>query len=310
MLPKNETEKGMVIMALAMLWIPGIDALAKLLTATHSPGQIALTRFLFQALLLFPIIPWRLRKGHARSMGPLHLQAMRGVLIAVTTLLFFAALRFMPLAEAISIFFVEPLILTLLSAIFLGESIGWRRVLGVLVGFAGALVIIRPSYEVFGLASLLPVCAACCFAAYLVLTRKLAASTDPIVMQFVAGLSGIVAMGIALVAGALFDIKVLAARMPDSGEWLLMAGLGIVATTGHLLVVQAFRLAPASLLAPFQYLEIISATLLGLLIFGHFPDGWTWVGIVTIVTSGLYVFHRERVRNREAAAFDAKVDNT
>ncbi|MEZ5823908.1 MAG: DMT family transporter [Geminicoccaceae bacterium] len=298
----------MAIMTIAMLWVPGIDALAKILAATQSPGEIAWSRFLFQASLLLPLVVWRARRRPTGPVASLHLQALRGVLIALTTLLFFAALRYLPLAEAISIFFVEPLILTLLSAVFLGETIGWRRIVGVLVGFAGALVIIRPSYEVFGLAAILPVGAAFCFGVYLVLTRKLATSTDPITLQFVAGLSGLAAMSLALFAGSALEVEVLAARWPDPREWLLMAGLGVVATTGHLLVVQAFRLAPASLLAPFQYLEIISATLLGLLLFGHFPDMWSWVGISTIVASGLYVVHRERVRNREAGASMPGVD--
>ena len=290
----SETERGMAFMVVAMLLVPGIDAFAKLLTATQSAGEIAWSRFLLQSILLAPWVLWR---GSFRIEQPI-LQAARGVLIAGTTLFFFAALKFLPLAEAISIFFVEPLILTLLSAWLLGETVGWRRVTAVIIGLSGALLVIRPSFAAVGPAAVLPVLAAVSFALYLVLTRRLARGTDPFVMQLSAGLSGVLVMSLALACGEIWAIETLAWKPPSLADWILMAGLGVIATTGHLLVVRAFSLASASILAPFQYLEIISATLLGFLIFGDFPDAMTWLGVAVIVGSGLYVFHRERVHAR------------
>jgi len=294
--PENGTgtrnvERAMMIMVVAMLTLPTIDAIAKYLSATVPAGLISWSRFVFQMAFLAPFALPQWRKWQL-SLWPIH--AARGVLLAVTTLFFFASLNALPLADAISIFFVEPLILTLLSALFLGETIGWRRLSAVAVGFIGALIVVRPSYEVFGLTALLPLAAALGFALYLILTRQIAPREDPITMQFLAGVFGFVAMSLSLGAGVAFDIEVLEPIWPTSWEWLLMTGIGVFATAGHLMVVHAFRRAEAAILAPFQYLEIISATTFGLLLFGDFPDLTTWCGISIIVGSGIYVFHRER----------------
>jgi drug/metabolite transporter (DMT)-like permease len=112
-------------------------------------------------------------------------------------------------------------------------------------------------------------------------------------MQFYAGVFGGIVMSVALAAGEVANISVLSFVWPDRWQWMLLAGLGVIATSGHLLVVHAFRRAPAGLLAPFQYVEIIGATFLGLVFFGDFPDATTWVGVAIIVSSGMYVFHRE-----------------
>ena len=280
----------MTLMLLAMLILPGIDAIAKWLSSSISSGQVAWSRFFFQTLLMLPLF--------LRTRGPiltpaLPLHALRGALIALATLLFFSALKYIPLADAISIFFVEPLILTLLGALFLGESVGWRRLTAVAVGFAGSLVVIRPSFSALGLPALLPLGTALSFAVYLILTRKLAQREYPERMQFYAGVFGGIVMSVALAAGELADISVLSFVWPDRWQWMLLAGLGVIATSGHLLVVHAFRRGPAGLLAPFQYVEIIGATILGLIFFGDFPDATTWVGVAIIVSSGMYVFHRE-----------------
>ena len=280
----------MTLMLLAMLILPGIDAIAKWLSSSISSGQVAWSRFFFQTLLMLPLF--------LRTRGPiltpaLPLHALRGALIALATLLFFSALKYLPLADAISIFFVEPLILTLLGALFLGESVGWRRLTAVAVGFAGSLVVIRPSFSALGLPALLPLGTALSFAVYLILTRKLAQREHPERMQFYAGVFGGIVMSVALAAGEVANISVLSFVWPDRWQWMLLAGLGVIATSGHLLVVHAFRRAPAGLLAPFQYVEIIGATFLGLVFFGDFPDATTWVGVAIIVSSGMYVFHRE-----------------
>jgi len=287
----DQRERGMILMAVAMLIVPGIDAFAKLLVATVSAGEIAASRFLLQAALLLPIVVWRRPRLAGLQPG---WQALRGALIGFTTIIFFAALRYMPLADAIAIFFVEPLILTLLSPWLLGERVGRRRYAAVAVGLTGAVVIIRPGLTAFGPAALLPLLAAVCFALYLVLTRRLAQQGDPYLMQFAAGVAAFVVLSLALAAGTQIGIASLTFAGPNARELLLMLGLGVVGCIGHLLIVEAFARAPASLLAPFQYLEIISATLLGLVIFGDFPAWTTWLGMAIIVAAGLYVFHRER----------------
>jgi S-adenosylmethionine uptake transporter len=289
-------ESGMMLMAAAMIVAPTVGAMGKWLSGAVSPGEIAWARFVFQAAFLAPLVALRWR-----GVGPhLGLQMLRGVLMAGATLCFFAAVRVLPLADAMAIFFIEPLVLTVLSAVFLSEPIGWRRVSAAIVGFGGALIVIQPSYRVFGLESILPVGSAVCLATYLMLTRRLAVGGDPVMLQFSASIFGSIALTIALVAGDVFDIDTFQPSWPSTFEWLFLAAMGGIATVSHQLIVHAFQLTRASILAPFQYLEIISATALGFFVFGDFPEPTMWLGLTIIVGAGLYVFNRERGLARAA----------
>ena len=289
----------MVMMASGVIIIPGIDAIAKYLSDSLAPGQIAGSRFLFQLAFLLPIVLIARRPLLSRHIC---LNAIRGALIGGATLLFFWALSYLPLADTIAIFFVEPLILTLIAALFLGEEVGWRRLSAIVIGFMGALLVIQPSFQTIGAPAFLPLGAALCFATYLALTRRVAMVDDVLTMQLCAGFFGLLTLGTALVVGEVLSVPVLNPVWPTPTEWLLLAALGAIATSGHLLIVGAFRRASPSILAPFQYLEILGATLLGLLIFGDFPGPATWFGIAIIVGSGLYVFHRERRLARDTAS--------
>jgi S-adenosylmethionine uptake transporter len=291
--PRHPTEIAMAMMVLAMLLVPAIDAIAKFLTDTLAPGQIAWARFFFQLLFLIPLA-WRGERLVHRADTPWHL--LRGALIAAATICFFTALTVMPLADNIAIFFVEPLILSLLAGVLLKEGIGWRRIAAILVGFAGAMLIVRPSFAAFGVYALLPLLAATCFAVYLLLTRLLAVRTDAIMMQVTASVGGLTTMTALMGVGALTGWPLLAWHMPTAAGWGLLMLLGLVATVAHLLIVQAFRRASAVILAPFQYLEIMAAVFWGWLVFGDWPEPVTWLGIAVIVAAGLYVFHRERRR--------------
>lgn len=286
----NDTARAMIMMIVAMLILPGIDAIAKWLSDSISSGQVTWSRFFFQVILMSPLLlttrgPWF---NHS-----LLLHAVRGTLIAVATLLFFTGLKYLPIADAISIFFIEPLVVTLLSALLLGESVGWRRFSAIAIGFIGAIIIIRPTFSVVGWPVLYPIGAAICFSFYILLTRKLVAHEDPVRLQFFTGVFGCLVMSVALIFGTYNQIEIFTVSPPTPAQWGLLAGLGLIATVGHLLVVHAFRGAPVSILAPFQYIEIIGATILGLLVFNEFPDPVTWLGVLIIVGSGIYVFHRE-----------------
>ena len=281
----------MALMLLAMLVVPGMDAIAKWLSASISAGQVVWCRFVFQTLLLLPVF-WMVRGKMVPGDLPIH--AARGGLMVFGTMVFFTALKYLPIADAIAIFFVEPLILTLLAALFLREKVGWRRLSAVIVGFIGALIVIRPNFEAFGWPAMLPLGAATSFSVYLIITRTLSQREHPIRMQFYSGIFGAVFVTILMGFGISFEWPVLMPVAPTSFEWGLLFGLALISTVAHLLVVYAFQRGPAGLLAPFQYIEIIGATLLGLLIFEDFPDALTWVGVTIIVASGLYVFHRER----------------
>ena len=286
----NPTASAMTLMIVAMLMLPGIDAIAKWLSGTISSGQVTWSRFFFQIILMSPLL--------LKTRGPwftpaLWLHAARGSLIAFATLFFFTGLAYLPMADAIAIFFIEPLLVTLLSVLFFGESIHWRRISAIGFGFIGAMIIIRPSFTEVGYAVLYPVCAAFCFSFYILLTRKLVTKEDPIRLQFFAGVFGCLVMAIALTWGTASDVGILTAVWPTSDQWLLLGCLGLIATVCHLLVVYAYRMVSIGILAPFQYVEIIGATVLGLIIFDEFPDAVTWLGVAIIVGSGIYMFHRE-----------------
>lgn len=278
-------------MLIAMVLLPLMDVIAKYLTQSMASGQIVWGRMLFQSLFLLPFM-WPLR--HKLSVNQWYLFAIRGVLIATATLFFFTALTKLPVADALAIFFIEPLLLTLLSALFLGEKIGIRRASAVLVGFAGALIIIQPSATAFGIYAILPLGAAFCFACYLVITRKLAQTNHAVLIQLYTGIAGLITVCIALMIGNALGIQFLTISAPTGNEWGLLILLGGIGCVGHLLVVLAFSFADASMLAPFQYFEIIGAVVFGWYFFSDMPALSTWIGIAIIVGSGLYVYLREQ----------------
>lgn len=288
-------------MAFAMMILPCMDAIAKYMATFQamSPGQVTFYRFFFQMVLTLPLLV--AGKGVFRARRP-WMNLLRGVLHAAATLLFFSAVKYMPLADVFAIYFVEPFMLTALSALFLGEKVGWRRWSAIVIGFGGAMIVIQPSFAIFGLKALLPVVCAFLFALYLFLNRAIGEADPPLTMQTISGLGGTVFSALALAAGHGFGNVDFAPALPGSGFALAMLlVLGALSAYGHLIIVQAFRLAPLSILAPFQYFEIISATVLGFLVFGDFPSASKWLGVAIIVGSGLYVIWRERKAANAAA---------
>jgi S-adenosylmethionine uptake transporter len=286
---------GIGLMVAFCVAAPFIDVFAKLASAEATALQIAVARFAVQTAALAPVALalGRLRLPDRRAMAA---HVARGALLGAATWLLVTAIARMPLADAFAIFFVEPLILTLLSPWLLGEKVGRRRLTACFVGFLGALLVIRPSFAAFGWLALAPVGAALSFALYLVVTRRQATGTDGVTMQLWAGLSGALVLGAALLLSGGTGGFALGGFAATTLVW--MAGAGLVSAVSHLMIAAAFARAPASTLAPFQYLEILSVTLLGALIWGHIPAVSTWAGMAVIVGSGLYVFRRERALSR------------
>jgi drug/metabolite transporter (DMT)-like permease len=289
--------RGIGIMTTAMLIVPSMDALAKLLTAEMSGLEVAFGRFVGQLLAAVVV---GVIMGEGRRLIPPRLggHVVRSLLLAATSMMFFTALATMPLTDALAIAFAEPMILTAVSPILLGETVGPRRWAACAVGFLGTLMIIRPSFEQFGAAALLPLGSACTFAGYHVMTRRLAGAGSLVAVQFVTGAVGTVALGVVLAAAAATGALAQPVVMPSGLSWVWFLGIGALSFVTHGMIVRAFELAPAAVLAPFGYLEIVSATILGFLMFGDFPEGPTWVGIAVIVASGLYIVHRERLHGR------------
>ena len=277
-----------------MLLLPAMDIMGKAMSSDINGIQVSLARFAFQAVYLLPVLLWL--KGPAALLpNRIWPNIIRALLMAGATTCFFTSLRWLAVPDAIAIFFVEPLILTILSALVLKERVGWRRRIAVAVGFVGALIVIQPSYAVFGAASLLPVCAATLFAIYLLYTKALSATEDPLTMQFFSGVVAVPGLALVSLAGSSAGLGLFALSWPSPVHWLMLAAVGLIATVGHLMVVHAFKRAPASVLAPFTYIEIVSATALSYAVFGQVPEGMKWLGIAIIVASGLYVWWRERV---------------
>ncbi|MDR6818325.1 drug/metabolite transporter (DMT)-like permease [Neorhizobium sp. 2083] len=289
----NRIVNGLGLMIVAMLIAPFIDIFSKLATDTASPTFITAARFVFQALCMLPIVLWN---GYWRAfswrLSAFH--AIRATLITVSMVCFVATLAVMEVADAIAIFFVEPIILTVLSSIFLKETIGWRRYTACATGFVGAMIVIRPSFQEIGFVALLPIVTAFCVAIFALLTRALAHREDPWSMQFQMALWGIPISAILLIVGDHTGIAFLMPSMPDGKTLIWLAGVGVFAALSGVLAVYAYRAAPASVIAPLQYFEIVSATLFGWLVFGDFPDPIKWLGISIIIGSGLYIIWRER----------------
>ncbi|TCM84962.1 DMT family transporter [Rhodovulum steppense] len=288
---------GIMLMIGFTVTAPVMDSFAKLASSEIPVAQIAAARFAVQAAILVPLAAL-LGLLTRPTPGEAGLHLLRAGLILAATSAFFAALRVMPLADAIAIFFVEPFILTLLGALVLGETVGWRRVLACIIGFVGALLVIRPSFAAFGAAALLPLLTALFFACYMVATRQVARHTHPVALQAWTALGACV---IVLPLLAVFEgsgIAPLDPVMPRGIFWLWLAGVGLAATVAHLFVSAALRCAPTAVIAPLQYLEIVAAAILGFLIFDDLPDAQALVGIAIIMGAGLYVFMRERHLNR------------
>ncbi|ETX28586.1 DMT family transporter [Roseivivax isoporae] len=291
---------GMIVMCLAMGLLPVGDAISKSLTSVLPPFEVTVLRALAQAAFLVPVAV--LLRRHLA--GPIFTLASlaSAALIATVTYTLITAFSVMPIATAIAIFFLEPLVLTLLAGIFLGEVPGPRRFAAVGVGLVGAMIVIRPNFAVFGPVALLPLVGAVAYALNMIVLRK--ASLRQSALSFQVGASLCAA---ALLGGA--EIVRLAlggggGPLLEMPGWAMIAvaAAGMLATVTFLMITFAFSKVEASILAPFQYLEIVGATAVGFLIFGEFPDGMTILGAAIILGSGIYVFHRERARDLEVAS--------
>lgn len=304
---------GVALMLSGVLLVPTLDLFAKALgqgffgpadapplweIGAPTPAlQISWGRFLFQTALLLPFVALLAAHG-LRPPKRFGLVALRGALLAIATVAFFAGLRSLGLAEATAIFFVEPFILTVLSALFLRETIGWRRVAAIAVGLFGAVIIIRPNFIEVGWAAFYPLITALCFALYLMLTRMLAREASPLVLQFWSGVVSCALLTLALGLADVADIDDAAPIVLTERHWLVLFAAGVVAAACHLVMSAAFRYSEASLLAPLQYFEIVGAALIGYYVFDETLDEATLLGLGLIVGAGVFVIRRERALKR------------
>jgi drug/metabolite transporter (DMT)-like permease len=290
---QGEALKGILILLGAVACFSCMDASAKWLARELPPLEVAGLRYLVSLVIVsFFLNPFR-SPELIRTQKPL-IQVARGVFLVGTTLGCFIALRQLPLTQMTSISFAAPLLTALLAGPVLGERIGPRRLVAVLVGFAGVLIITRPFGSGFQPAVLLALGAAISNAFYFLSTRLLAAHDKPETTMFYTSLVGTLLVSPLLV----FFWQAPASTL----TWLVLLALGFFGALGHWLLILAHRHAPASTLAPFFYSQILGATLFGFTLFGSLPDRWTLVGGSIVIGSGLYLLHRERIRQKFPSA--------
>lgn len=292
---------GVALMICFALTAPLLDAFSKLAVREVSVGMVTLGRYVVQGALMLPVMlalgqPLRLS---GRALG---LTLARSAVSILSTYCFVAALRVMPMADALAIAFVEPFIILLIARLALKEHVGPHRLYACFVGFLGCLLVIQPSFAHFGAVALLPLGTAFFFALYILITRSLSQYLTPVAMQFhTALLAGLMCLPLLAIGHGLGEPSLRFAA-PHGIFWLWCFGVGFIATFSHLAMTFALRFAPSSTLAPLHYLEIVTTTLLGYMIFGDFPNALSWAGIAIIVSSGLYIIHRERINARRATA--------
>ena len=298
---KSSTDQvltGVALMLGFCLTAPLLDVAAKLASDSVPVGQITTARFVLQCILMAPfILVMKLSIRVARDLW--FALFLRSAFLVLATFCFIAAIRVMPLADALAIVFVAPFIVLLVGKFYLGEDVGARRVAAALVGFVGVLFVIQPSFAAFGAVALFPLGTAMAFAGYILVTRGLSRKAHAVTLQFYTGaIASLICMPLMLVfqgTGSEFFDPI----RPVGIAWLWLFGVGFFATLSHMMMTYALSLAPSATLAPLQYFELPVATFFGFLVFGDFPNIPSLFGIAVIIGAGLYMIHRERVTARE-----------
>ncbi|MEX2649674.1 MAG: DMT family transporter [Alphaproteobacteria bacterium] len=282
--------RGIALMLATVTLFSFMDATAKALTRDLPILQIVWARYV---LFFFIALAPALRGGlpnlvRTRRHG---LQLFRSAFLVASTLCALTAYSHMPLADANAIGSTAPLLVTMLSALVLAEPVGVRRWSAVAAGFVGALIIVRPGLSVFHWYAVLPLGAAVLYASYQIATRVLSTVDPPATTLFWSGTVGAIVL-----SGAVPFVWV----PPSAPQWGLLLLVGLLGSAAHLCIINALAAAPASLLQPFAYVQLPIMVALGFVVFGDFPDTWTFVGAGIIVGGGLYAWHRTRVRAAQA----------
>ena len=278
-------KRGILWMLATMLCFITLDAIMKHLLESYSLVQVTWGRFFF-ATIIAALVCGRDFIKLAKSKVP-GKQALRSLLLMSTTGVFNAGIRTTPLATATTIMFLSPILVTLLSIPLLGEKVGIRRWAGIIGGFTGASIVVQPWQSDFGAIGV---------GVLFLLFASLLNSNYQIVTRMVRDDDPLTSLLFTATAGAFVTSLMVPWfwTWPTAFDWLLLIGSGLAGALGHLCLIRALRLAPASVVAPFSYSSLIWATLFGFMVWGDWPDLWTWLGAALIIGSGLYIFHRER----------------
>ena len=279
--------KAITLNLLAWIMLPIMDGFAKYLSSTIPVLQITWSRYFFTVVIALPVMLIFFRKNFKWTEQP-KLQLIRGLLLFCANILFFYSISVISLAKALTLAFIAPLIVTILSPFFLGEKVGIRRWLAVIVGFFGSLIVLRPGFVEINLASIAALGTGVLYGFYLIVTKKLHKSDHPLLTLLLTGVVG-------AIIGSLIVPSIWV--QPSIQEWYMMFAIGFFASIGHLFLILSLKYADASKLAPFGYFEIITNIIIGYYYFNHFPDTWTFLGLSIIILSGIYIFRREALNS-------------
>ena len=275
--------KAIIFSLLGWMFLPVMDGFAKYLSDDLPILQITWARYFFTVAFVLPIMLLFYKKQLVWSDKP-KLQIFRGLILLSANICFFYAISVISLAKALTLAFIAPLIVTAFSPILLGEKVGFRRWTAVAVGFIGSLIVIRPGFLEFNLASMAALATGFFYGFYLIITRKLSTSDNPLLTLLITGMVGTLLVSLII---PFYWVK------PSLNQWSLMAGIGVFACIGHLFLILSLKYADASKLAPLGYTEIIPNVIIGYYFFSELPDNWTYLGLFIIILSGLYISRRE-----------------
>ena len=279
--------KAIVLNASAWMIVPVMDAFAKHLSSSMDVLQITWGRYFFTLIFTLSLMLIFYRKSLVWTKKPF-LQLIRGLIFVFSTYLFFYAISEISLPKALTLAFVAPICVTALSPLFLKEQVGIKRWLAVFLGFFGTLVVIRPGLIEFNLATFAALGCGICYGFYLIITKKLSSSDNPLLTLLLSGIVGTI-----IISPFLPSIWI----NPTSNQWILLVLIGLIASVAHLLLILSLKYADASKLAPLGYTEIITNIIISYYFFNELPDNWTYLGLFIIVISGLYVSKREYLVN-------------
>ena len=277
--------KAIIFNLLAWVMLPIMDGFAKYLSAEIPVLQITWARYFFTVVFTFPLMFFFFKKYLVWTDKP-KLQLIRGLILLTANISFFYSISVISLPKALTLAFVAPLVVTAFSPFFLGESVGYRRWAAVIIGFIGSLVVIRPGFLEINLASLAALGTGIMYGFYLIITRKLSTSDNPLLTLLLTGVVG------AIIATTFMPFVWVS---PTFNQWSIMAAIGLFACIGHLFIILSLKYADASKLAPFSYFEIVTNIIIAYYFFGDFPDSWTFLGLFIIVFSGIYISRRENI---------------
>ncbi len=275
--------KAIVFSLLGWMFLPVMDGFAKYLSADLPILQITWARYFFTVVFTLPIMFFFFKKQLVWSDKP-KLQILRGLILLSANICFFYAISIISLAKALTLAFIAPLIVTSFSPLLLGEKVGLRRWTAVIIGFTGSLIVIRPGFVEINFASLSALGTGFLYGFYLIITRKLSTSDNPLLTLLITGAVGAILVSLVI---PFYWVK------PTFNQWSLMAGIGIFACVGHIFLILSLKYADASKLAPLGYTEIIPNVMIGYYFFNELPDYWTYLGLFIIILSGLYISWRQ-----------------